>query len=314
MKKLGFISVLITVAMILSACGSATTEESLTMSDGAYAKDDFFYSSSSNVLMDTAEKSEAEFGSGYGQITNGSLRGESPVSPEFQEEKLVYTSNIDLETEDFGTANATLHATIKSLGGIIVAENAYNLSNVGYRSMHLTVRIPQANYDAFLAGLSDSYNIASISNSVDNLTERYYDNENRIRSYRVQEERLFAMLEKAETVEEMLQIESRLCDVQYQIEALTNTQKSIDNDVKYATFHLSLSEVKKYTSPTPKTFGDRLSETVENSGEVFLNVLEGLLFIFIYLAPYLVIIAIFVIAVIIGIKAAKKRKAKKKVD
>ena len=63
------------------------------------------------------------------------------------------------------------------------------------------------------------------------------------------------MLESAETVSEMLEIESRLCDVQYQIESLTNTQRTIDNDVRYATFNLTLSEVTKYTTPAPKTFG-----------------------------------------------------------
>ena len=311
MKKLGLLSVLVAAAMLFSACGAAKSEV-ITESQDSFSSGNFFYSSSEDMAMGTVEmpkyesKGEIENGSGYGQLTDSRFH-----SVEIQEEKLVYTSNISLETEDFDVANDTLHSAIKSLGGIIVAENAYNLSNVGYRSMHLTVRIPQENYDAFLAGLSEVYNIASISNSVDNLTERYYDNENRLRSYRVQEERLFAMLEKAETVEEMLQIESRLCDVQYQIESLTNTQKTIDNDVKYATFYISLSEVKKYTSPTPQTFGDRLSETVENSGEAFLDVLEGLLFVFIYLAPYLAIVAVIVSAVIIGVKVAKKRKAKK---
>ncbi len=304
MKKLTLVSVLLVIAVMLSACGAATSE---VLNEAA--KDDFFYSSSMDMTMD---KAEMESGSGYGQITNGSLRGEE-TKTEFQEEKLVYTSHVDLETEDFENANDALHATIKSLGGIIVSENAYNLSDVGYRSINLTVRIPQENYDKFHAGLSEAYNIASIRNSVDNLTEVYYDNENRLRSYRVQEERLFAMLEKAQTVEEMLQIESRLCDVQYHIEALTNTQKTIDNDVKYATFHLTLSEVTKYTSPAPKTFGDRLSDTVENSGEAFLDVLEGLLFAFIYLAPYIAIMAIVAVIVIVVVKRSIK-KARKKVN
>ncbi|MBQ6893141.1 MAG: DUF4349 domain-containing protein [Clostridia bacterium] len=308
MKKLTLVSVILTLAVMLSACGSATSEVLNESPDSYYANDDIFYSSSSDMLMD---KAEMESGSGYGSSTNSSLRGEEDKSKEFQEEKLVYTSNVDLETEDFDAANDTLHATIKSLGGIIVSENAYNLSDVGYRSLNMTVRIPQENYDTFLSGLSTAYNIASIRNSVDNLTEYYYDNANRLKSYRVQEDRLFAMLEKAETVEEMLQIESRLCDVQYQIEALTNTQKTIDNDVKYATFHISLNEVTKFTTPAPKTFSDRFNETVKDSGETFLDVLEGLLFIFIYLAPYLAIMAIITVIVIIIVKHSIKKNRKK---
>lgn len=254
---------------------------------------------------ETADMVVLDNGAGYGTTTSGST-----AQAVIQEEKLVYTSNVTLEAEDFETASDTLHGTVKSLGGIIVSENAYNLSDVGYRSLNMTVRIPQENYDTFLSGLSSAYNVASIRNSVDNLTEYYYDNENRLKSYRVQEERLFTMLEKAETVEEMLKIEERLCDVQYQIESLTNTQNTIDNDVKYATFYITLDEVTKYTTPAPKTFGDRLGETVTNSGETFVDFLEGLLFVLIYMAPYLVIVAVVLVIVLVCVKRAKKKKAR----
>ena len=310
MKKLTLISALLVLAVLLSACGAATNSMLKNEADDFYngADDSYFYSSSESITMDKVVFEDG--GAGYGQITGGSY--ESPSAPEIQVEKLVYTSDISLEAEDFDTANNTLHATINSLGGIIVSENAYNLGNVGYRSIRITVRIPQEKYDTFLAGLSNDYNVASLSNRVDNLTETYYDNENRLRSYRIQEERLFAMLEKATTVEEMLQIESRLCDVQYQIESLTNTQKTIDNDVKYATFYINLNEVTKYTAPTPKTFGDRLSDTVEDSGETFLEVLEGLLFIFIYLAPYIAIMLVFAVIVLVIVRIIVKKARKKK--
>ena len=110
----------------------------------------------------------------------------------------------------------------------------------------------------------------------------------------------------------MLEIERRLCDVQYEIEVLTNTQKTIDNDVKYATFHLNLHEVTKFTTPTPRTFGDRLSETLKDSGEGFVEFLEGALFVIILAAPYLVIFAVgFVIAIVIVKRRKKKLSVKK---
>lgn len=303
MKKLSILSLSLVLCILLSACGSTVASDMKT--ESAQMRDDFYF----NATMDGAamDKVVVEESLNYGSMTAGSASG----TFEYVEEKLVYTSRVTLETEEFDTANESLHATITSLGGIIISENAYNLSNVGYRSMSMTVRIPQESYDAFLSGLSASYNVASVQNSVDNMTERYYDNENRLKSYRIQEERLFAMLEKAETVKEMLEIESRLCDVQYQIESLTNTQRTIDNDVKYATFYLNLNEVTKFTSPTPKTFGDRLGETLSDSGETFLEFLEGLLFMCIYLAPYLVILGVIVIIIVIAVKSSRKKKAKK---
>ena len=299
MKKLTLISVLLTLCILFSACGATAMSDSVANVEKGY-NGGYLYSES-----ETADMVVLDNGAGYGTTTSGST-----AQAVIQEEKLVYTSNVTLEAEDFETASDTLHGTVKSLGGIIVSENAYNLSDVGYRSLNMTVRIPQENYDTFLSGLSSAYNVASIRNSVDNLTEYYYDNENRLKSYRVQEERLFTMLEKAETVEEMLKIEERLCDVQYQIESLTNTQNTIDNDVKYATFYITLDEVTKYTTPAPKTFGDRLGETVTNSGETFVDFLEGLLFVLIYMAPYLVIVAVVLVIVLVCVKRAKKKKAR----
>ena len=302
MKKLALISLATVLCLSLSACGSAA-KDSITEAAPSNSATGYYYTVTDSADTVYVEKESLE----YGATTAGST-----VTSTVQEEKLVYTSYVTLETEDFDTASDSLHQTIKSLGGIIVSENAYNLNQVnysGYRTLEMTVRIPQESYDTFLSGLSDSYNVASIRNTVDNLTEIYYDNENRLRSYRIQEERLFAMLEKAETVEEMLHIEERLCDVQYQIESLTNTQRTIDNDVKYATFHLNLEEVTKYTSPVPKTFGDRLGETLSDSGETFLAVLESLLFAFIYLAPYLAIFAVILIVVILCIKRSNKKRS-----
>ncbi len=305
MKKLALVSLCLVLCVLCSACGSSVAydkAETAPMRGNAQ----FTYSAAMDGKNDMV-MIEAEESLSYGSTATGA------GNVTYTEEKLVYTSRVTLETEDFDTANKSLHNTISSLGGIIVSENASNLSNVGYRVLSMTVRVPQEHYDAFLSGLSESYNVASVQNTVDNMTERYYDNENRLKALRIQEERLFAMLEKAENVKEMLEIESRLCDVQYEIEALTNTQRTIDNNVKYATFHLNLHEVTKYTSPAPKTFGDRLGETIKDSGELFAEFGEGVLFGLIYFIPYAVILGVIAIIVVASVKRSKK-KAKKEAE
>ena len=314
MKKLALLSLATVLCLSFSACASTANDKRAEVQMAPSSPETYYFTMSDSVAMEDAT---IEYPKGgyltYGSTTNGST---ATTQDKVLEEKLVYTSRVTLEAEDFEAANESLHASIRALGGIIVSENAYNLNKSnysGYRTLEMTVRIPQEHYDAFRSGLSESYNVASVQNTVDNLTERYYDNENRLKSYRIQEERLFAMLEKAASVKEMLEIESRLCDVQYQIESLTNTQRTIDNNVKYATFHLSLQEVTKYTTPTPKTFGDRLGDTLTDSGETFLEVLEGLLFVFIYLAPYLAIFTVILLVVILSVKRSnKKRNAAKR--
>ncbi len=300
MKKLTLVSLCLALCTLLSACGSGVAMDNKT---SAPARGEVYYSyaaemdDAGTVMMEEVKAESLSYGSA---ATGGVVNT--------VEQKLVYTSHVGLETEEFEAANDSLHKTIASLGGIIVSENASNLDSVGYRALSMTVRIPQEHYDTFLTGLSENFNVASIRNTVDNMTERYYDNENRLRALRIQEERLFTMLEKAATVEEMLKIETRLCDVQYEIESLTNAQRTIDNDVKYATFYLNLNEVTKYTSPAPKTFGDRLGETVKDSGEGFAEFGESVLFGLIYFFPYAVIIGVITVIVVVSVKHKKKAK------
>lgn len=313
MKKLSLVSLCLTLCVLFSACGASVS----TMKDESapmYAASDVYYSYASNASMDSAE---IVFEDGkYAEMETIEYGSVSALGGTVTtvEQKLVYTSRVTLETEDFDAANQSLHSTISALGGIIVSENAHNLGNIGYRSVAMTVRIPQEHYDAFLSGLSENYNVAGIQNTVDNMTERYYDNENRLRALRIQEERLFAMLEKAATVEEMLKIETRLCDVQYEIESLTNAQRTIDSNVKYATFHLNLNEVTKYTTPAPKTFGDRLGETVKDSGELFGEFGETVLFGIIYFFPYAVLFGIITVIIVVSVKHKKKKKAAEKTE
>lgn len=305
MKKLAVLAVAILLCTSLVSCGAAAGKNE------SYRDSDLYYAETTAANYDIGYLEPSASADSY-KSENTDSAGMPSANP-VREEKLVYTASVTLESEDFEAASDALHQKIASLGGIIVSENAYDLNKKGYggRSMDMTVRIPQENYETFLAGLSDICNVAAVNRYVENLTERYYDNENRLKSYRIQEERLFAMLEKAESVTEMLEIESRLCDVQYQIEALTNTQRTIDNDVRYSTFNLSLAEVKKFTTPEPETFGDKFKEAVGGSVESFGVFSENLLFFFIYVLPYLLCVAVVVVIVLVIVKVSKKKKEKK---
>ncbi len=305
MKKLAILAAAILLCTSLVSCGAAAGKNE------SYRDSDLYYAETTAANYDIGYLEPSASADSY-ESENTDSAGMPSANP-VREEKLVYTASVTLESEDFEAASDALHQKIASLGGIIVSENAYNLNKKGYgsRSMDMTVRIPQENYETFLAGLSDICNVAAVNRYVENLTERYYDNENRLKSYRIQEERLFAMLEKAESVTEMLEIESRLCDVQYQIEALTNTQRTIDNDVRYSTFNLTLTEVKKFTTPEPETFGDKFKEAVGGSVESFGVFSENLLFFFIYVLPYLLCVAVVIVIVLVIVKVSKKKKEKK---
>ena len=243
-----------------------------------------------------------------------------------QTEKLVYSAVIDAETKDIDFALDNIYAKIKEYGGIIQDENRKNMGNVVYddyyrytsnASAYISVRVPQENYDAFINSIEDKDGnivVCNISKNVQNMTKVYYDTESRLRSLRIQEERLFDFMESAKSVSEMLDVEDRLTDVQYEIDSATNSLATIDNDVKYSKVSLNISEVVKYTDKpeNPKNFFERVWSYIKGSADDFTDTLEYWLEIAIYMIPYVFVLVLVYFGFIkIKRKVQKKRKEKK---
>ena len=137
--------------------------------------------------------------------------------------------------------------------------------------------------------------------------------ETRLATLNTKKDRLLAMLEKAETVEDMLTIESRLSEVRYHIESLTSSLKNWDNLVNYSTITVYISEVKELTEQPElqrtywQEIGDGLKLTLKRVGRFFKNFFRDL----VVALPVIIVIAVVVILVIIILKAifGKRRRA-----
>lgn len=118
------------------------------------------------------------------------------------DQKLVYTSNLSIETKDMTTVLYTLHTMIDNHGGIIQSEDLSDMDTIyrdpeyyynGYR-MHgatgkIYVRIPQKNFVDFINGLyeqDDILYITSSSKSIENMTDKYYDTSNYLKTLRIE--------------------------------------------------------------------------------------------------------------------------------
>ena len=233
-----------------------------------------------------------------------------------QQEKLVYTARVSMETKEYLDAMNYLHTKITENSGIIENEEQKNLNydtTYDYSSSYILVRIPQQNYEKFLTEISGNDKLISlvdISRTVDNFTTMYSDLEVEIESLEVMQDRLFAYLRSASSIEEMLDIEERIADTQARLNKLVNSRNKIDRDVAYSTVHINLREVREYTDvPKPKdTFLERLKGYFVDSGRNFLRSAENFIEFIIMAFPTLVIWGLIIWFVV---KFVKKRKANK---
>ncbi len=234
-------------------------------------------------------------------------------------EKIIYSADITLETVDFDSAVAGVEALLSQYGAFLESSSVSGRSlsdayydRAVYRHAEFVIRVPVGAFRDMTAALESAGNITSRRVYTENITERYYDTQSRLDAYRVEQERLMAMLEKCETVSEMLEIESRLSEVRYQLEALETTLRNWQNQVDYSTVRVTVNEVREYTRVVEahrtywQQIGDGLRDTLENIGDFF----KALFKWFVVNLPALLLIAALLAVVAVLILAFLRRRAR----
>lgn len=243
-----------------------------------------------------------------------------PEAPSvLSEEKLVYTCDMIVETTKYQETAALLKAKIKEFGGIIESETETDSDNSWYYSdhkrysasmrMYLVVRIPAARYSEFVESAGSFGKVRQKSQNVQNISRRYSDTEARIRALETEETRLLEMLGKASTVEEMLYVEKRLTEVEYELASQRSALSGMDVDVAYSTVNITLTEVLEYTEEERPavTFIQRIGHAFSDMWENLGDFSEGFVIVLIYLIP-LIVVAGIVLLVIFLVRKARDKK------
>lgn len=272
---------------------------------------------SSAPMADYAVKEEAMAEAPMMQASGNSLTSsgakESSEVPENR--KFIITVDMSAETEDMDTLLVHLDKKIAALNGFVEGQNIYNGSNYSsrrYRSASLTVRIPADDVDQFTEEVSGIANVVRTNKNLEDVTLQYSDTENRVKALETEQGRLLELMEMADNLSDLLEIEARLTDVRYELERYSSQLRLYDNQIDYATIYLNIEEVQEYTPVVEKTTWERIRDG-------FLSSLEGLgngvkeVFIWVLAnSPYLVVFGIFGFGIVTVLKKRKVRKAEKK--
>ncbi|MDR3085812.1 MAG: DUF4349 domain-containing protein, partial [Christensenellaceae bacterium] len=189
--------------------------------------------------------------------------------------KIIRTARANLETDRFDEDLARLQALAGEHGGFITSREIYGEAlkegASGYgRSLSLRVRVPQGNLDAFLEGALGIGVARSSSIYEEDVTSRYFDADRRLKGYQAQYDRVLEFMQKAETVEDLIAVESELTRLNLQIEALSGEIKYLDSQVGFSTVDLSLQEVR-LAQPVDISFGQKLQNALNEGLNAFAN-------------------------------------------
>lgn len=296
-KKLIFIA--ISILLILSVIVGCSAQRMENVSDGGVASPS--YPASPMPVPESPQESadEDKFGGGV----------KSPLEPE----KVITTVYLSFETTEFDKSSEELNKLIEKYKAYVEYSNiSYNqyYNDINYRYGEFVIRVPRENITSFKTELNLVGNLRSESTNKQDVTKQYTDTESRLKVIEVKEERILALLEKAEKIEDIIALENQLSNVIYEKESLKSSLLTLDDKVDFSTVSLNIQEVAKTTATETidTTFGTKVKNAINDSLFAFKNSLQGLVIFLIYALPFIIIIALIVYVVIKVLTKRKKNK------
>lgn len=162
---------------------------------------------------------------------------------------LILTAKIDMRSKDPWATSDRAQAIASGLGGDVL-----NLSQSGTadtRSASLTIRVPSSRFgDALqqLKALDGEVQTSGVT--AQDVTDQFVDLQARLTAKQAEEQRYIAILNRANTIDEILKVDASLGSVRTQIEQLTAQINSIKERTDFSTISMSISTLSALPGDT----------------------------------------------------------------
>ncbi len=208
--------------------------------------------------------------------------------------KIVKTGAITLVVDSISDSMARITALAAELDGYVVSSNMYE----GDRGLsgRLAIRIPAPKYDEAFSKLRKmAVKVPYENMQSQDVTEEYTDLQARLKNLEATEQQYLVLLDRAQTVEDILKVQSALSNTRGQIESIKGRIQYLERTSDMSLIEITLQESKSIQGESwnaLETFKSALSGLVA-FGKVLANIIIWL----IIFCPIWIIIIVIVLLV-----------------
>jgi hypothetical protein len=250
-----------------------------------------------------ASAPEANAAGGIDQSAGGTLAALQAGS----DQKIIAdaTLDIEIETGKFQTAFNQALLLADRYGGYIVSSNSTASGEENtMKSGTVVVRVPAS---SFSKAMSDAGKLGEVKNQniqTQDVTEEYVDLGARITNQQAYVNTMLALLAKAKTVDEILQVQQTLTYAQQELEQLRGRMRFLEDRTSYSTLTMNVYETgSEVSSPGEWGFVQALKDALHNLVNAFSAIVRGLG----WLIPLALILGIIAYIVYVIVRAATRR-------
>lgn len=221
--------------------------------------------------------------------------------------KLIRKVRINAETEDYQAFINALTDRIFELGGYI--EDIEASTSGSHPNAVVTVRVPADQLSRLTDSVAGLGNITYKHESQQDVTLQYVDTESRIAALRTEQERLLELLDQADNLSEILEIEDRLAYVRYELESYERSLRTLADQVDYATAVIEVTQVTVYTPTQEKGFWENIGTGLLGSLQDLWDFVKNAFSAFVIALPYLLVFLVLpAVLVIVFVKRHLRKK------
>jgi hypothetical protein len=298
-----------------TGCGGADESVSTTAA-GSYLRPTATTAAATTIWKDTEEGGKApsatpayDSSNSYG--TSVAMAGTLAAMQAASGQKIIADAQLEIEVENgkFQTVFDQALLLAERYGGYLVSSSSYASGEENaMKSGTIAIRVPSS---SFTQALSDAGKLGTLKNqtlSTQDVTEEYVDLQARIKNSEAHVNALVALLAKAKTIDEILQVQSTLTYAQEQLEQLKGRLRYLDEHTDYSTITMSIYE--KGTEPVTSGswgVGSAFKDALHYIVRVFNGIIRGLG----VLIPVLIVLAIIAYVVYRIVLAVARRNRQK---
>ncbi|UMZ73661.1 DUF4349 domain-containing protein [Natranaerofaba carboxydovora] len=214
-------------------------------------------------------------------------------------EKIIKEGIIYLDTKDVKDASEKITKLLEKSEGFVEKSTFQQQNDIHYATMIL--RIDSAEFDSLMDELSNIADVTRMESSTLDVTEKYIDLRARIDVLEAQEQRLIQLLDQADNIEEIINIEKELTRLRENIESSQGRMNYLERAIDYSKITVYLQHKITITT-TPDNIITGFLYSFQNGWNTFVVAMVTLLNGIFMIWPFIILLGVFAYFLIKKIK------------
>ena len=312
MKKVSIVG-LIVLMLLISACASAKS----------VADENFYMESPAAAPMEQAAGMDFEMEESMrDSLPYDELATDSGVNPAAVERIVIRNADLSIVVDEPADAMTSIGRMAERMGGFIVTSNmwkARNYNGVEVPEGNITVRVPAELLNQALDEIkaltnNTTQDVLNENITGQDVTEQYTNLNARLRNSEDAEEQLRTILDNATDTEAVLEVFNRLTEVREEIEVIKGQIKYYEESAALSAISV---RIQAHEAVNPISVAGwkpsvTISKALQSLVNAFQAIVDGLIWIILFILPILLVLAIPVVIFFLIIRGLVRRNRRKK--